>query len=324
MACKNAETRKQKRLRCAAIVPSYGHYVAYAHPPGRVHLPCLPTDAHTLPSDDLWLHEIKHDGFRIIARKDGERVRLYSRPGNDFTRRFPVIVDALSRLRSHSRIIDGEAVACDDNGVASFDLIRHHRHNDRAFLYAFDLIELNGDELRRDPLEVRKATLRSMLAKAGLGLRFNEHLEGDGPTVFAHACKMGLEGIVSKRKDSMYRSRSPDWLKMKNPAAPAVKRETERLWQIGDIVGALGVWGERTWLKSISVLSIGSATTKKKLLKTNGYHAVFVRKHSCEYGTQCDIATCASGRFARANTGSSPGMGLLFASMPSTGSKSVS
>jgi len=90
-----------------------------------------------------WLHEIKH------ARKDGERVRLYSRPGNDFTRRFPLIVETLARLRSRSCIIDGEAVACNDNGVASFDLIRHHRHNDRAFLYAFDLIELNGDDMRR-------------------------------------------------------------------------------------------------------------------------------------------------------------------------------
>jgi len=100
-----------------------------------------------------------------------------------------------------------------------------------VFLYAFDLIELNGDDLRRDPLEVRKAALRGMLAKAGLGLRFNEHIEGDGPTVFAHACKMGLEGIVSKRRDSMYRSgRSPDWLEMKNLAAPAVKREAEEDW----------------------------------------------------------------------------------------------
>ena len=121
--------------------------------------------------------------------------------------------------------------ACDDEGVASFDLIRHHRTDERVFLYAFDLIELNGDDLRRDPLEVRKATLRSMLAKAGLGLRFNEHLEGDGPTVFAHACKMGLEGVVSKRKDSPYRSgRSPDWLKSKNPACAAVKREEEEDW----------------------------------------------------------------------------------------------
>ncbi len=100
------------------------------------------------------------------------------------------------------------------------------------FLYAFDLIELNGDDMRRDPLEVRKATLRIMLAKAGLGLRFNEHMEGDGPTIFAHACKMGLEGIVSKRKDSIYRSgRSPDWLKMKNSDAPAVKREAEEDWR---------------------------------------------------------------------------------------------
>jgi ATP-dependent DNA ligase len=193
--------------------------------------PCLPTKAHTLPSGGLWLHEIKHDGFRIIARKDGERVRLYSRPGNDFTRRFPLIVETLARLRSRSCIIDGEAVACDDNGVASFDRIRYRRHDSDAFLYAFDLIELNGHDLRRDPLEVRKATLASIVAKASPGIRFNAHMQGDGPTVFAHACKMGLEGIVSKRRDSPYRSgRSPDWLKMKNPAAPAVKREEEEDW----------------------------------------------------------------------------------------------
>ena len=79
-----------------------------------------------------------------------------------------------------SCIIDGEAVACDDKGVASFDLVRHHRHNDRAFLYAFDLIELNGDDLRNDPLEVRKAMLASVAAKAQAGIRFNEHMEGDG------------------------------------------------------------------------------------------------------------------------------------------------
>jgi bifunctional non-homologous end joining protein LigD len=183
--------------------------------------PCLPTKTDRLPSGGQWLHEIKHDGFRIIARKKGAQVRLYSRPGNDLTRRFPLIVNALARLRSRSCIIDGEAVACDDKGVASFDLVRHHRANDSVFLFAFDLIELNGDDLRRDPLEVRKATLASILAKAGPGIRFNEHIGDDGPTVFAHACKMGLEGIVSKRLGSRYRSsRSKDWLKFKNPAAP--------------------------------------------------------------------------------------------------------
>jgi bifunctional non-homologous end joining protein LigD len=150
---------------------------------------------------------------------------------NDLTHRFPLIVETLARLRSRSCIIDREAVACDDNGVASFDLVRHQRANDKIFLYAFDLIELNGDDLRRDPLEVRKATLASIVAKASPGIRLNEHMEGDGPTVFAHACKLGLEGIVSKRKDSAYRSGcSPDWLKMKNANAPAVKREAEEDW----------------------------------------------------------------------------------------------
>jgi ATP-dependent DNA ligase len=114
-----AKDQQSKRLRCAAIVPNYGHYVAYAAlPPGFI-APCLPTKTDKLASGSQWLHEIKHDGFRIIARKNGDRVRLYSRPGNDLTYRFPLIVEALSRLRSRSCIVDGEAVACDDDGMPS-------------------------------------------------------------------------------------------------------------------------------------------------------------------------------------------------------------
>jgi bifunctional non-homologous end joining protein LigD len=151
-------------------------------------------------------------GFRVIARKDGDRLRLYSRPRNDLTYRFPLIVEALARPRPRSCIIDGEAVCCDHDGRPSFDRIRYRKHDADVFLYAFDLLELNGDDLRRDPLDVRKVTLKSVLAKAAPGLRFNEHIEADG-RAFAHACKMGLEGIVSKRKASPYRSgRSPDWL----------------------------------------------------------------------------------------------------------------
>jgi bifunctional non-homologous end joining protein LigD len=201
--------------------------------------PCLPTKADKLPSGGEWLHEIKHDGFRVIARKNGAQVRLYSRPGNDLTYRFPLIVETLARLRSRSCIIDGEAVACDDNGVTSFNRVRYRRHDESIFLYAFDLIELNGDDLRRDPLKGRKATLEMILAKAGIGIRFNEHMEGEGETVFRHACKLGLEGMVSKRKDSAYRSgRSPDWLKMKNADAPAVKREEEEEEE---------EWGKKKW-----------------------------------------------------------------------------
>ena len=194
--------------------------------------PCLPIKAPRPPTGALWVHEIKHDGFRIIARKDGRRVRLYSRVGNDLTDRFPLIVEALGGLRSRSVTLDGEAVACDDNGMSNFDRLRHRRDDGAVFLYAFDLIELNGDDLRREPLEVRKATLTSLLIKARRpGIRLNEHIEADGPTVFAHACKMGLEGIVSKRKDSSYRSgRSRDWLKSTNPASAAVMREAEEDW----------------------------------------------------------------------------------------------
>jgi bifunctional non-homologous end joining protein LigD len=116
-------------------------------------------------------------------------------------------------------------VCCGHDGVPSFDRIRYRRHDDSVFLYAFDLIELNGDEMRREPFETRKATLASLLKRAAPGLRLNEHIEADGPSVFAHACKMGLEGIVSKRRTSPCRSgRSPDWLKSKNPACEAVPR----------------------------------------------------------------------------------------------------
>jgi bifunctional non-homologous end joining protein LigD len=171
----------------AAATVTYLCHIMLASPrtlPTGFIAPCLPTTAHTLPSGGLWLHEIKHDGFRIIARKDGEGMRLYSRPGNDFTRSFPLIVEALARLRSRSCIIDGEAVACDDNGLASFDRIRYRRYD---------------------------ASVSS--------------------TPSTYACKMGLEGIVSKRKGSAYRSgRSPDWLKMKNPNAAAVTREAEEDW----------------------------------------------------------------------------------------------
>jgi bifunctional non-homologous end joining protein LigD len=194
--------------------------------------PCLPTRAPQPPLGAIWLHEIKHDGFRVIARKQDKRVKLYSRPGNDLTHRFPLIVEALAALRARSCIIDGEAVACGEDGIASFERIRYRRHDGGVFLFAFDLIELDGEDMRRDPLAVRKATLASLLRRATPGLRFNEHLDNeDGPLMFAHACKMGLEGIVSKGKDSRYRSgRSPDWIKSKNPNALAVRREAEEDW----------------------------------------------------------------------------------------------
>ena len=192
--------------------------------------PCLPSPADKPPSGPDWVHEIKHDGYRLMARRDPVGIRLLTRNGHDWSPRYPLIVGAVNALKVRSCLIDGEAVACDDNGVAVFERLRTEtgRH---VFLCAFDLLELNGTDLRREPLEVRKATLDSLLRPRHAGLQFNQHLTHPGEVVFRHACKMGLEGIVSKRLGSRYRSgRTKDWLKFKNPDAPAVKREVEEEW----------------------------------------------------------------------------------------------
>jgi bifunctional non-homologous end joining protein LigD len=150
-----------------------------------------------------------------MARRDPIGIRLLTRNGHDWSPRYPAIVQAVDRLKVRSCLIDGEAVACNDQGLA-----------------VFDLLELDGQDLRREPLQTRKATLASLLRGNRPGVRLNEHLEyNDGAVVFRHACLLGCEGIVSKRLGSTYRSgRCKGWLKFKNPAAPAVKREAEEDW----------------------------------------------------------------------------------------------
>ena len=193
--------------------------------------PCLPTMADTLPSSGPWLHESKHDGFRIIARKTGVQVKLCTRPGNDLTERFSLIVETLANLRTRSCIIDGEAVACDDNGLAMFepDSLSALRWQDLSVRLRLDRAGWRRSAARAP--RCTQVTLRSLLVKVGPRLRWNEHIEGDGETIFRHACKLGLEGIVSKRLGSPYSSgRSRDWLKFKNPLHAAVKREAEEEW----------------------------------------------------------------------------------------------
>jgi bifunctional non-homologous end joining protein LigD len=193
--------------------------------------PCLPSPADKPPSGPDWVHEIKHDGYRLMARRDPVGIRLLTRNGHDWAPRYPLIVEAMNVLKVRSCLIDGEAVACDENGLAVFELLREKPAGRHVSLYAFDLLELNGKDFRREPFEVRKATLASLLRSSAPGVRLNEHLTHDGNVVFRHACKMGLEGIVSKRLGSIYRSgKCKDWLKFKNPAAPAVKREAEEEW----------------------------------------------------------------------------------------------
>jgi ATP-dependent DNA ligase len=126
-------------------------------------------------------------------------------------------------LKPRSIVVDGEAVVCGENGVSDFDRLRAHGSNAEAFLYAFDLLELDGEDCRR-----RKANLERLLRKARPGIRYSEHLTSEAAAMFAFACKMGLEGIVSKRRDSRYQSgRSRDWIKVKNPESPAMLRLQE-------------------------------------------------------------------------------------------------
>jgi bifunctional non-homologous end joining protein LigD len=144
---------------------------------------------------------------------------------------FPLAAAAVTALPARSFLIDGEAIVTDASGLAVFDLICRKRHGGDAVLLAFDLIELDGEDLRRAPIEHRKRQLAKLVRRPQAGIVVNEVFEGDGDILFDHACKLGCEGIVSKRVGSLYRSgRSPHWLKVKNPKAPAVKREAEEDW----------------------------------------------------------------------------------------------
>ena len=194
--------------------------------------PCLPRLAKEPTAGPGWLHEIKHDGFRIIARRDGAAVRLLTRNGYDFSERYPLIVAAVEALPAASCVVDGEAIACDERGLSVFEMIRWRRHDNGVTLCAFDLLELDGEDLRREPVEVRKATLKGLLRRARPGIAFNRHFEVDGTVVYEQACAFGCEGIVSKRLGSPYRSGRADcWIKIKNPAAPAAKRLDEQDWR---------------------------------------------------------------------------------------------
>ena len=162
--------------------------------------PCLPSPADKPPSGSNWIHEIKHDGYRLMARRDPVGIRLLTRNGNDWSARFPLVVEAVNHLKVRSCLIDGEVVCCDERGLAIFSTLRRRRNEARAFLFAFDLLEMDGLDMRREPIETRKATLASLLRKGKPGVRLNEHIaHSNGAAVFHHACNLGAEGIVSKR-----------------------------------------------------------------------------------------------------------------------------
>src|SRR5262245_52275163 len=194
-------------------------------PPGFIH-PCQPLVAKRPPSGPNWLHELKHDGYRSqIHVRDG-RVRLFTMSGNDWTKRYPRIVEEAARLRA-PLIIDAEVVHLSADGVADFDALHTRTADEEAVALAFDLL-LAGDDIRRQPLIERKKELRWVLRNALDGIQYVEYIEGDGAKMFKAVCKLGLEGMVSKRLTSVYKSGpSKTWIKIKNPKAPAATRVLE-------------------------------------------------------------------------------------------------
>jgi bifunctional non-homologous end joining protein LigD len=183
--------------------------------------PCLPVLSRSVPEGPEWVYEIKHDGMRLICQRDGDQARAFSETRLEWTDRVPLIVAALRSLPVSSVTLDGEGVVCDERGISDFDrLLRALGQNGsrEPFLYAFDLLELNGQDMRSRPWQARRETLEWLLGKSKQGIRLCEHFVGAGDTVFRHVCSFGLEGIVAKRRDRPYWSgRCADWVKVKNP-----------------------------------------------------------------------------------------------------------
>jgi bifunctional non-homologous end joining protein LigD len=171
------------------------------------------------PAGEQWLHEIKFDGYRILARIEGGRCRLFSRHGKDWTGEFPAIAAACAALPLQTAWLDGEVVALDAHGVSRFHDLQRALSDGRTgglFHHLFDILHLDGWDLAGAPLAERKRVLKGLLAGAGDPLRYTDHLEGGGPAFHRQACAFALEGVVSKRADSRYRpGRSKAWVKVK-------------------------------------------------------------------------------------------------------------
>ena len=179
--------------------------------------PCIPTRGTKVPGRPEWIHEIEHDGYRLIVQRDGSVVRLWTRNGHDWSHRFPLIREAALRNRQTSFVIDGEAVLLGVDGVSDFNGLHSRKHDAEVEFYAFDMLVSDGEDLRKLPLSMRKTNLARILARRVDGIHLAPFEQGEiSPDLFRHACLMGLEGLVSKHRDSVYRGgRSDRWIKNK-------------------------------------------------------------------------------------------------------------
>ncbi|WP_183707492.1 RNA ligase family protein [Bradyrhizobium sp. ERR14] len=192
---------------------------------------CLATAAKHVPSGTDWIHEVKYDGYRMLVIRQNERVRLLSRNGTDWTKRYPWIVQAALKNRERHFVVDGEAVVLGVDGVSDFNALHSRRHDDEVQLYAFDILVRGGEDLRPLPLSLRKSNLARLLRGRPDGMFVAPFEAGEiGSELYRAAVRMGLEGLVSKRRDRRYSSgRSKDWIKVKNRTHPAMSRVMDAL-----------------------------------------------------------------------------------------------
>jgi ATP-dependent DNA ligase len=188
---------------------------------------CLPTAAKAVPDGPDWIHKIRYDGYRLRAERSGREVRLLTRNGHNWTSRFPWIVAAALKNREQQFVIDGEVVVLGVDGVSDFNALHSRRHDEEVQLYVFDILALGGEDLRATPLSMRKTNLARLLRGRPDRMFVAPFQPGAiGPDLFGAACRMGLEGLVSKRRDRRYSGgRSKDWIKVKNRTHPAISRE---------------------------------------------------------------------------------------------------
>ncbi|MGC0395926.1 DNA ligase [Bradyrhizobium sp. USDA 241] len=191
--------------------------------------PALPVKGATVPLGPDWLHEIKYDGYRLIVVRQDKSVRLLTKGGHDWSKRYPLIVEAALQNRQKRFVIDGEAVVLTMTGLPDFDALHSRRHDDEVQLYAFDILAGDGDDYRSLPLKLRKPHLARLLARRPEGIFAAPYEQGEiGPELFRHACLHGLEGMVSKHGDRAYRAgRCDHWIKNKNRQHPAFHRVRE-------------------------------------------------------------------------------------------------
>jgi bifunctional non-homologous end joining protein LigD len=176
--------------------------------------PALATSIEKVPSGGRWIHEIKFDGYRVQVHLANEAVKIFTRRGNDWTKRFKKIAHDAWRIKAASAVVDGEIVVPAADGTTDFSVLQNELkgRSTSIVLVAFDLLYLNGRDIRKEPLVRRKAELKKIIA--GTDVQFSESFEIEGREMFAHACKLGLEGVVSKVRDSAYASgRGNSWVK---------------------------------------------------------------------------------------------------------------